>query len=152
MSEESAWTGVVHAHTVRAQIFEVIDEAGSPRAKLYTDEDGIPVVALYDLDMHPRLAISLDDKNSPGIMLYSEIGVTQLEVRLEDGVPEIRLYDPDGRIRARTYIEENRPAISCFDCRETLRLSLYLEDDGSPSVSFFDENEKLARHLSVSEE
>ncbi len=84
------------ADVIRAQRFELVDEAGSMRAALFVDDIGSGLLLYDELgEVGARLGMLAE---SPGLVLFDRRGGPRAElVVLPNGNPSLHLYDERGK-------------------------------------------------------
>lgn len=105
-------TGV---RVVRADALIIEDEAGASRMILTTIGTGAPQVTLSDAAGNVRAELALTPLGLPGLSLMSKEGRTV--------------------VRVSTHMAGEQPDISLFDVEGRQRWRVYLDSDGTPSVT-----------------
>lgn len=94
--------------TVRARLFELVDEEGNVRAELGIEPDGFPGLNLIDKDGVGRIGLTLIG-GSPGLLLLDGNGMprTLLRVGGPDETSSLALMGEDAKPRATLSVERD---------------------------------------------
>lgn len=97
----------LNARTIRAESFELTDNAGNVRAALEID-DGSPRFALIDADDSSRLEIRLDEAGNPVLSLFDNNGARRIGFEFANGEnPALFLRDESGRLKAGLQVQSD---------------------------------------------
>ena len=91
----AAQAGAAAPAIIRAQLFELVDAAGEPRAMLALTKDGT-MLALYDAASKPRASLSVFE-DEPVLALIDAVGKTRAMLDVTADGPGLHLFDAAGR-------------------------------------------------------
>jgi hypothetical protein len=112
--------------SVAAQQFILVDARGKPHASLHLNDDGLPVIQMYDLAGKTRIGIGFAKDGTVGLDLADRKGTDRILLSVsDDGIPALRLYD-----------DAARP-----------RMLLGVDSDGNSALDFYEHDGKLLREL-----
>ncbi|HLH23423.1 MAG TPA: hypothetical protein VK066_12950 [Chloroflexota bacterium] len=87
------------APVVRTQAFELVDDAGTVRARMGVAPSGSVSLALLDANGQPRADIGIDAADSAGISVWDAAGQVRAGIGVPaDGTPTIQVRDATGKI------------------------------------------------------
>lgn len=114
------------------------DSNGQVRADFKLDSAGDPVISLNDENGNPRLSASVFG-GTPRLMLHEQ---EQLRFALSaDPAPSLEMYDANGDARIGVGLgRKDFPALVLSDMDEQPRIFLSVDEDGDPSIVFYDES------------
>ena len=126
--------------TVRAERFEVVDQAGKVVATLdATGEEG-PGLTLLDAAGKTRIWLNVT-KDGPGLTLYDSAGKERAELVVSKDGPALTVYDAARRPRIWMNARKEGPGLTLYDAAGKGRVWLNVKKDG-PGLTLYDAAEK----------
>jgi hypothetical protein len=128
---------------VEARKFVLVDENGSPRARLSVDKDG-PRLSLLDENGKSRARLAVG-KDGPRLSLRDANGKTRARLSVAEfssGQPGLCLFDENGKERVMLDMTKDGLGLRLADGNGNTRAELALYKDRA-SMVLYDENEKV---------
>jgi hypothetical protein len=136
---------VPEAGTVmRAQHFQLLDQAGRQRGRLGVDEHGAARLALFGPDgALPRASLAATPQGGADLELGDDQGQSALVLKADQGARNIALYH-EGKLRLGLEVQKNgQAAVDLYDKGNRL-ITLGLTSQGDPHLTFYGEGQKAA--------
>jgi hypothetical protein len=112
--------------SLAAQEILLVDARGKTHASLHLNDDGMPVLQMYDLAGKNRIGIGFAKDGAVGMDLGDQKGIQRVLLGVgDDGVPTLRLYDGSARPR----------------------MLLGVDSQGNSALDFYEHDGKLLREL-----
>ncbi len=126
--------------TVRARLFELVDEEGKVRAELGVEPDGFPSFNLLDKNGVGRVGLTLMG-GSPSLLLMDEDGALRALVRVgPEGASSVTLMGKDQKPHAMVSTEPDGSSYLAFtDADGVRRAGLAALADGASALTFSDQ-------------
>jgi hypothetical protein len=134
--------------------FLVSDSAGRPRLALHVSPDDVPAFDLLDASGTPRVHVALDGEGAPVATLFgpSDRPAQALLGVTSDGSAHLRLVQPSGRTRLFLSLQpDGTPYLSLMDGEGQPKLSLALPT-GNPALLMLDGEGRPRAVMSVTRE
>jgi len=114
------------ARSLAAQEILLVDARGRPHASLHLNDDGLPLLQMYDLAGKNRIGIGFAKDGTAGVDFGDHNGTERVLLSVsDDGIPALRLYDASAK----------------------LRLLLGVDSQGNSAIDFYENDGKLLREL-----
>jgi hypothetical protein len=114
------------AKSLAAQQILLVDARGKTHASLHLNDDGMPVLQMYDHAGKNRIGIGFAKDGTAGMDLGDHKGIQRVLLGVsDDGVPTLRLYDDSAKPR----------------------MLLGVDSQGNSALDFYEHDGKLLREL-----
>lgn len=130
---------------MRAEQFQLVDQAGRVRGRLGLDEHGVARLALFSPDAAlPLVSLAADPQGGAHLELGDDQRQRALVLTTEpQGSRSIALYH-EGKLRLGLEVQKNGdPAVNLYDKGGRV-IDLGLTNQGDPHLSFYGEGQKAA--------
>lgn len=134
---------------LRAEMLEIFDKDSRRRISLFTDSDNLPAISMFDDDDKERLTIGLEKDNQVWMAIRDQETKVRLSVSNHEGYVGMFLNDEANNLRAVLYITDECPALNFYDANEVLRFSMFLEPDGRPYLTCYNDKEQSQAKITV---
>jgi hypothetical protein len=132
---------------VKAQDFQLLDQAGRLRGRLGVDEHGIGRLALFGLnDASPRVNLAVTPQGGAALELGDDQRQNTLMLKADPEARTIALYQ-GGKLRLGLEVGKNGdPAVDLYDKDHRL-ITLGIAPQGDPHLIFYSEGRKAALEM-----
>lgn len=134
---------------VEVQSLVLRDENGVGRAVLAM-LDGNPTLSFLDPNEQVR-AVICTDADGPYAQLWGENGGVNMLLRLENDSADLSFYDENHEQRVSMQLDPDGPSILLRDADGKCRIQAAVDDEGSPSVTLYDQNEQQVAEIPIPE-
>ena len=162
---DPVWAQGREAGLVTATEFRLVDDAGRTRAllsllrgrprlimlgetgefqmELGIDQENSPALRFRDPDGKPRVRLALASSGAPDLSFMDRSGNDRSVLALSrDGAPALRMNDEAGRGRVALWQEKGQLGLALADEKGLTRAHLALVEGASPTLAFYDEDQK----------
>ena len=131
----------------RAQLFQLVDQAGRQRGRLGVDEHGAAQLALFGPDgALPRVSLAATPQGGAELELGDGQGQSAVGLKADQDARNIALYH-EGKLRLELEVQKNgEAAVNLYDKGNRL-MSLGLTNQGDPHLTFYGEGHKAALEM-----
>ena len=129
---------------MRAQLFQLVDQAGRPRGRLGVDAHGAARLALFGPDgALPRVSLAATPQGGAELELGDDQRQSAVLLKADQDIRTIALYR-EGKLRLGLEVQKNgEAAVNLYDKGNRL-LTLGLTTQGDPHLTFYGEGQKAA--------
>lgn len=129
---------------MRAQLFQLVDQAGRPRGRLGVDADGAARLALFGPDgALPRVSLAATPQGGAELELGDDQRQSAVLLKADQDARTIALYR-EGKLRLGLEVQKNgAAAVNLYDKGNRL-MTLGLTNQGDPHLTFYGEGQKAA--------
>jgi hypothetical protein len=114
------------AKSLAAQQILLVDARGKPHASLHLNDEGLPVLQMYDNSGKNRIGIGFAKDGTVGLDFADNKGLQRVLLSVSvEGIPALRLYDDSARPR----------------------MLLGVDSQGNSAMDFYEHDGKLLREL-----
>ncbi|HZO80230.1 MAG TPA: hypothetical protein VFB33_00925 [Candidatus Binataceae bacterium] len=133
---------------ITARRFEVMDEQGNARARLFVSPDGLAQLAMYDQQGIERAALAVSREGTTLLQMSGDDGKPRLaaNVVMRGGPAAFTLFNPDGSDAAAITMSKDERALLLADGSGKARVRLDLEA-GAAALTFYDKDGKPLKKL-----
>ena len=129
---------------MRAQLFQLVDQAGRPRGRLGVDAHGAARLALFGPDgALPRVSLAATPQGGAELELGDDQRQSAVLLKADQDARNIALYH-EGKLRLALEVQKNgEAAVNLYDKGNRL-ITLGLTNQGDPHLIFYGEGQKAA--------
>jgi len=129
---------------MRAQLFQLVDQAGRPRGRLGVDADGAARLALFGPDgALPRVSLAATPQGGAELELGDDQRQSAVLLKADQDARTIALYR-EGKLRLDLEVQKHgEAAVNLYDKGNRL-MTLGLTNQGDPHLTFYGEGQKAA--------
>jgi hypothetical protein len=129
---------------MRAQLFQLVDQAGRPRGRLGVDAHGAARLALFGPDgALPRVSLAANPQGGAELELGDDQRQSAVLLKADQDIRTIALYH-EGKLRLALEVQKHgEAAVNLYD-KDNRLMSLGLTQQGDPHLIFYGEGQKAA--------
>ena len=129
---------------MRAQLFQLVDQAGRPRGRLGVDEHGAARLTLFGPDgALPRVSLAATPQGGAELELGDDQRQSAVLLKADQDIRTIALYR-EGKLRLALEVQKHgEAAVNLYDKGNRL-MTLGLTNQGDPHLTFYGEGQKAA--------
>jgi len=129
---------------MRAQLFQLVDQAGRPRGRLGVDEHGAARLALFGPDgALPRVSLAATPQGGAELELGDDQRQSAVLLKADQDARTIALYR-EGKLRLGLEVQKNGEAAVNLHDQGNRLMTLGLTNEGDPHLTFYGEGQKAA--------